>query len=275
MDVRRARRGARPSADVLSLQPARASQWPATTSEPRVSRTPSSGARHRTHGCRESAASPSARLRPAGGRVPGGASRRCRRTGTRAVARARNRLGESLAARQPPPAGRRSEGRRRKAPPPVRVGRPPRRRRSAAAPAAARAGSMYPSGSAATRMPRWTWGCEGDCVGCSRRRHRLRSLHDGAAAHDARRPELEQRHDIAIVGERARAAAARHEANEGDRPAGRRGARRAELGRDVDAAVLPGRVWDPGPSENGRSTSPSAGQVHANAPLRSYEEHED
>jgi hypothetical protein len=68
-------------------------------------------------------------------------------------------------------------------------------------------------------------------------------LPQGAAALDARRPELEQRHGEAIIGrDRHCAAAPGHEADEGDRPADRCQHGAAELRADVDASVLASRV---------------------------------
>jgi hypothetical protein len=72
----------------------------------------------------------------------------------------------------------------------------------------------------------------------------LRALRDDAAAHDARRRELEQRHGVAVVGrDRDCAAATGHEAGEGDGPTGGCDHRAAELHADVDATVLACRIW--------------------------------
>ena len=84
---------------------------------------------------------------------------------------------------------------------------------------------------------------QGDGVAALADHADLRSLRDRAAAHDARHPELEHRHGVAVAGgDRDRAAATGHEADEGDGAAGRCEHGAAKLGRDVDASVLAGRV---------------------------------
>jgi hypothetical protein len=71
----------------------------------------------------------------------------------------------------------------------------------------------------------------------------LRPFRDGAPTDDARRPELEQRHGVAVVGrDRDRAPAAGHEADEGDGTAGGRQHGATDLGPDVDASMLAARV---------------------------------
>jgi len=70
-----------------------------------------------------------------------------------------------------------------------------------------------------------------------------RAFRDEAAAQDARRAELQQRHRKAVGGlDRDRPTAARDRADERDRPRGRSKHRAPELGADVDAAMLPARV---------------------------------
>ena len=93
-------------------------------------------------------------------------------------------------------------------------------------------GSTYPSGSEATRMPRWTWGCDVTASALSPTTPTSAPSDDRAVANDGRRPELEQRHRIAVVGgDRDRAAAARNEADERDGAARPAHARRARARR--------------------------------------------
>ena len=85
---------------------------------------------------------------------------------------------------------------------------------------------------------------QSDCVAALADHADNGPLREGAAALDARRPELEQRHGVAVVShDRDRAAATGHEADEGDHPARRCYHLAAELRSDVDAAVLACGVW--------------------------------
>jgi len=93
-------------------------------------------------------------------------------------------------------------------------------------------------------------GCDPDAeVDVRRLRDRIRALArdadgrsflDHAAALDARRRQLQQRHRVAVRSlDRDRAAAARDRAAEGDRPGHGREHGASRLGGDVDAAMLP------------------------------------
>ena len=130
-----------------------------------------------------------------------------------------------------------------------------------------RVGSTYPFGSAATRIPRWTWGAivAASSLSPTFRRPRLRRPYSPrATATDA---ELEQRHRVAVGGlDRQRAAASRDRAGERDGAGGGRADVGAGGSADVDSAVLAGRVlvlsereWPqnrsvggPGPGDRGR-----------------------
>ena len=80
---------------------------------------------------------------------------------------------------------------------------------------------------------------QGDCIAALAGDADLCSLGHCKAALDARRAELEQRHGVAIVGrDRDRSAATRDEADERDGAGSGSADRAADLGTDVDAAVL-------------------------------------
>jgi hypothetical protein len=108
---------------------------------------------------------------------------------------------------------------------------------------------------------------QGDGVAALADHAHLSSFHDCVASRNTRRAELEQRHGVPVVSrDRDRVAAAGHDADKGDRPAGRCQYGTAEVRADVDASVLASRVrvgadgeWPqdgsvgrPGPGERAR-----------------------
>ena len=86
------------------------------------------------------------------------------------------------------------------------------------------------------------------------------ALGDHPAHVDERRPELRERHRVAVRRpNRHHLAVAGHRADERDRASSGRAYRRADLTTDVDAAMLP-PAYGSVPTANGRSTGPPSGQ---------------